>query len=252
MPLVLQRASGAARGSPPSHWTLAGYAWIPCAVMLVAWRRARPSAQRPFPLSPALGWDSRSGSRTYSDRQGGLTWAAPPPRLARTGARHPFRCFCAEDGTRGQRRVSVAATTLRRLGTRRHRGARTSLRVGCRHVGAPVDGNEDSTRCQGWTALGLQYGGKKWGKSALRESLSLDNGGPHTCWASTGTECGLGTLAWLPPPTTARQTTSTSWGSISLPPPGGAFQGARCAASGMRQPDHCSTPLTFHRALTAA
>src|SRR5206468_10471986 len=110
--------------------------------------------------------------------------AAPPPRLARTGARHPCSRLFAEDGTRAQRSCSVAATTLRRLCTRRHRGERTSLRVWWSHVGAPGDGHADSTRGQGWTALGLKDSGKKWAQSALRERWSLDHGGPHKGWAA--------------------------------------------------------------------
>src|SRR5262245_37684968 len=160
MPLLLQSASGAARVSPPSHWTLSGEACRPCSVLLVAWRRARPRAQRPCTLSPALGWDRRSGSRTYSARRVEVTCAAPPPSLERPGARHPCSCCLASDGTRVQRSCEGAETTLRRLCTRRHRGERTSIRVWCRHGGAPVDGNEARPRCQGWTALGLKYGGK--------------------------------------------------------------------------------------------
>jgi hypothetical protein len=183
MPRWLQRASGAERGRPTSHGTLAGSAGRPCAVRLVAWRRARPRAQRPCTLRPALCWASRAGSRPYRASRVGVTWAAPPPRLALPGARHPCSGVCAEDGTRGQRRCAGAATTLRRLCTRRHRGARTASSVGGRHVGAPGDGNAASTRGQGWTALGLQDGGKNWTKSALRERRSLDNGGPHKGWA---------------------------------------------------------------------
>ena len=90
MPLLLQSEEGAERVRPTSTWTLSGCAWIPCAVMLVALRRERPRAHRPFTLSPSLCLDSRSGSRTYRDSRVGLTCAAPPPSLALTGERHPF------------------------------------------------------------------------------------------------------------------------------------------------------------------
>src|SRR5262252_7483501 len=46
-------------------------------------------------------------------------------------------------------------------------------------MGAPADGNEDGTRCQRRTTLGLTHSGKKWQKSASRKRLSLDNRGPH-------------------------------------------------------------------------
>ena len=52
-------------------------------------------------LWPVLGPPRRLLSR--SDRRVSLPWAAPPPRLRRTGARHPGSHPCAEDGTRGQR-----------------------------------------------------------------------------------------------------------------------------------------------------
>src|SRR5262245_30581308 len=48
---------------------------------------------------------------------------------------------------------------------------------------APANGNEDGTRCQRRSALGLKHSGKKWTKSASGGSLSLDNRGPHTCSA---------------------------------------------------------------------
>jgi hypothetical protein len=95
MPMLLQSSSGAERVSPTSHWTLSGYTWIPCSVMLVALRRERPRAQRPFTLRPSLCLAIRSGSRTYSDSRVGVTWAAPPPSLELTGERTPFSCCFA-------------------------------------------------------------------------------------------------------------------------------------------------------------
>ena len=80
---------------------------------------------------------------------------------------------------RVQRRVSGAEHYANTLCHRHPDGGRPASSVGCRHVGAPADGKEDSTRCQRRTTLGLKHSGKKWEKSALRESRSLDNGGPH-------------------------------------------------------------------------
>ena len=78
---------GAERRSPPPHWPLAGPAGTPCSGMPVTLRRARRGAQRPCTRSAALCLDLRSGSRREGDSRGGFPWAAPPPRLPRTGER---------------------------------------------------------------------------------------------------------------------------------------------------------------------
>jgi hypothetical protein len=88
--------------SPTSPWTTMGGAAGGGAGRTQVRRRARSGAQRPVPLSPALCLARRSGSALDGDRRGGLTWAAPPPPLALTGARFPLRLLWAEDGTRGQ------------------------------------------------------------------------------------------------------------------------------------------------------
>jgi hypothetical protein len=56
---------------------------------------------------------------------------------------------------RVQRCFEVVATTQSGRCTRRCRGESTSIRVWCSDVGAPAYGNEDGTRGQGRTALGL-------------------------------------------------------------------------------------------------
>jgi hypothetical protein len=67
--------------------------------------------------------------------------------------------------------------------TRHLDGDRASIRVWCRHsVSGPAHRNQVRTRCQRMTTSDPTLR-KKVGKSALRESLSLDNGGPHKCSA---------------------------------------------------------------------
>ncbi len=146
--------SGAARLRPTSPWTTLGCAAGGCAVLTQGLRRARRGAHRPLTLSPSLCLDLRSGSARDGDSRGGWTCAAPPPRLALTGARWPFRLLFAADGTRGPSGCSVVAPTPRGRGTRRCRGERPSSSVWCRDVGAPASGNADGTRGQGRAALG--------------------------------------------------------------------------------------------------
>jgi transposase len=151
----LQSSSGAERRSPTPNWPMTGCAWSACSVLSGALRRERTRAQRPLPLSPTLCVDLRSGSALDGVSGVGWTCAAPPPSLDLTGERVPWRLLLAEDGTRGQRCFSVVATPESGRGTRRGRGERTSRSVGCSCIGAPAYGNEDGTRCQGRTALGV-------------------------------------------------------------------------------------------------
>jgi hypothetical protein len=78
-----------------------------------ACRAASVHAQEPRGPAPgARGGclDARSGSWTCGARRPRMTWAAPPPRLQRTGARHTCSRPVAEDGMRGPRGGSVAET----------------------------------------------------------------------------------------------------------------------------------------------
>lgn len=163
--------------SPVPHWPISGGACSACAVVPIALRRARCGAQRPLPLSPALGLDLRSGAAPSSDRRVRWPWTAPPPRLSLPGERIPCSRLFVEDGTRGQRRFSGAETTPRRLCPRQHRGECTSLRVWCRRVGAPANGNEDGTRGPRRTTLRLNRRGKKWKHPRFRGVGLLTPGG---------------------------------------------------------------------------
>src|SRR3989442_15988822 len=65
----------------------------------------------------------------------------------------------------------------------RSRGDRTSISVWCSHVSAtPAYGNQVRTHCQVTTAPEKKR--KKAKKTAHRSGLSLDNRGPHKCWAA--------------------------------------------------------------------
>jgi len=148
-------------------------------VLSGALRRERLSAHRPLPRSLTLCLDLRSASDPYGARRVGLPGAAPPPHLVLTGA-HLGSATALRRTVRGHREVSrPQQTRCRSCCTRPHEGDRASSSVWWSHVGAPAGGNEDSTRCQGRTALGLTHSGKKLANSAPRERLSLDNGGPH-------------------------------------------------------------------------
>ena len=87
---LLQSSSGAERRSPTPNWPMTGCAWRACSVMAVALRRERLSAHRPWTLRPTLGLDLRAGSALYGASRVGLTCAAPPPILGRTGVRLPL------------------------------------------------------------------------------------------------------------------------------------------------------------------
>src|SRR6266446_161954 len=109
----------------------------------------------------------------------GLTWAAPPPHLSLTGTclacRHPL----AEDGTMARLCFEAAEDNTPSLCTRHGDGDRASIRVWCRHhVSGPAQRHHVRTRGQRMTTPGPTRR-KKVGTSALRERLSLDNGGPH-------------------------------------------------------------------------
>src|SRR5438132_6915767 len=56
-------------------------------------------------------------------------------------------------------------------------GGRPSIRVWCSHVRAPADGNEDGTRCQRRTTLGLKHSGKNWKNPLLGRVCLLTTGG---------------------------------------------------------------------------
>ena len=76
--------------SPTPNWPMTGCAWRTCSVMAVALRRERLRAHRPLTLSPTLRLDLRAGSALYGESRVGLTCAAPPPILGRTGVRLPL------------------------------------------------------------------------------------------------------------------------------------------------------------------
>jgi hypothetical protein len=151
------------------------------ACVAASWNAEEPRGLLAQILWPVIGQPLRLLSR--GERRVSLPCAAPPPRLRLPGERHPCSHPFAEDGTRVQRGFSVVETPRSGLDTRRHRDESTSRRVWCSPVGAPANGNEDRTRCQRRTTRRLHPSGKKWKKSAPRESLSLDNGGPHKCSA---------------------------------------------------------------------
>jgi len=106
-----ERSGGAPRrtGRP---WEAPGEGALPGPPPGVAARRGAP---RPCPLRPGLCWDTRSGSETGRERGLRTPWTAPPLRLPRTGARHPFSHSFASDGMRAPTGFSGAApsTSLR-------------------------------------------------------------------------------------------------------------------------------------------
>jgi hypothetical protein len=138
-----------------AHWMTRGCASGWCAGRTPVLRRERRGAQRPLPLSPARCLALRSGSELDGASRGGVPWTAPPPRLARPGARVPLSLLLAEDGTRVPRGGEVVATAQSGCCTRRGSGERPARRVWCSDVGAPADGNADSSRGQGRTALSV-------------------------------------------------------------------------------------------------
>ena len=128
------------------------------ASVAAAWNAEEPSGPCARLLWPVIGPPLRLLSR--SDRRSAVTWAAPPPSLRLTGARHPCSHPWAEDGTRLQRGGSVVATTQSGLCPPCHTDASTSIRVWGSHGGAPANGNDDSTCGQRRMTLSLTTSGK--------------------------------------------------------------------------------------------
>ena len=145
----------------------------------------RVGAHRPFCPNP-LAFDWTSAPALVERRESCLVdvcCPSPEPETNwRTAPVQPPLCIGRYEGTERflDRRAPQSG-----LCTRCHHGERTSISVWCSHVGAPGYGNEDGTRCQRRTTLGLNHGGKKLAKSAPRGSLSLDNRGPHKCSAGS-------------------------------------------------------------------
>jgi hypothetical protein len=108
----------------------------------------------------------------------------PSPAPGTPWRMHLCRPSLAEDGRRGQRGFEGAAHRAETRCTRHGDGGRPASRVWCRHVrSVPAYGNHVRTRSQRPTApRPTQRKNSK--QSAPRESLSLDNRGPHTCWAA--------------------------------------------------------------------
>ena len=82
-------------------------------------------------------------------------WAAPPPRLARTGTGSPCRQPCASAGLRGRRCFSGAeGHAVRRLCTRHLDGDRASIRVWGSPGRVPLlRESADATDCRRRSAL---------------------------------------------------------------------------------------------------
>lgn len=119
----------------------------PCSALRSPCVCERPCAPRHGILTLRDGLDACSRSCRSGESHRQLTWAAPHPHLARTGARQPCSLPCAEDGMRVPRCCSVAEARASSLCNRHLDGGRTAIRVWCRHVpSAPVDRNQARTR----------------------------------------------------------------------------------------------------------
>ena len=104
-----------------------------------------------------------------------------------------LRPLCAEDGTRAQRNVSVAARAQTRLCPRRPGAAGTSIRVWCRPGwSAPASGTHVRTRDRLLTTPGIPRR-KNRRKSALRSRVSLAPSAPGYAITSLHTHslCGF-------------------------------------------------------------
>jgi hypothetical protein len=179
LPMVLPSEAGAERVSLTPHGPRTGCACRRGSAMTVARRRACRRAHRPAPGACPLAWPSAPAlARRRASRTVHVGCPSPAPDTPwRTGSVPSPLCIGRYEGT--ERLLGRRDSPEQSLHASSPRREHLTTCLG-QPVGAPADGNADSTRCQRRMTLSLNPSGKKWEKTAPRGSLSLDNGGPHT------------------------------------------------------------------------
>lgn len=175
-------AKGVEQARLRPHWGPRGAAWRPGAAMVHSRRRRtpmRPEARSPDParlIGRLLPLPSNGRTALM------VTGGCPSPEPGTHWRTAMCRPACEADGLRGALYCEGAACRATALCNHHRAGGSPSSRVrGSPIRAAPGERHPVRTQCQRMTAPGARRR-QTSPKSALRDGVSLDNGGPHKGW----------------------------------------------------------------------